>query len=135
MDFGEYMRAQVHTFAELGDATDDLQAIVDAGLPIPSGFYLLQGRLRLHGPSPASSSGHPGYTTFTHAEQVQAACRECGTVREFLVPSGGMTGIPALCAGKYTPHDAIAAKGDTGRHLSAQEKWEAGRVLEGGYSR
>jgi hypothetical protein len=130
VDLTEYLAHQARSIAALGDATEALQAIVDAGLPIPPGFYMLQGRLRLHGPWPGPSG--TGETSFVHVDQVTMACRECMAVREWLAPATGMTGVPLRCdqCGRHRPHDAA---GPPPARRSFEEKWEAGKVLEGGY--
>jgi hypothetical protein len=134
MDLRDYLSDQARSIAALGDATEALQAIVDAGLPVPSGFYMLQGRLRLHGPWPGPSG--TGQASFVRTEQVTMACRECLAAREWLAPVHGevpgMTGVPLWCGqcDQYRPHDVA---GTPSAPRSFQETWEAARVLEGGY--
>jgi hypothetical protein len=132
MDHADYARATSHHLTELGDATADLQKIVDAGLRIPVGCYLLTGMLWLpddYGEHAGSRGA--GTSTFTHADDTRAACRACGTVRSWLAPdcSSLHTGVTlrcGQCAG-YASHDELP-----GRDLTRVGRWERSRVLMSG---
>lgn len=129
MNLSDYVEMQGRYLGELGDATDDLQAIVDAGLRIPSGFYHLEGRVRLHGPHPGS--GEAGHSAFIHAEPARMTCRACGTAFEWLAPFklAAATLWCRQCAAPM-PHDEVESDPPP---RSAQEIWDAGHTLEGNY--
>ena len=133
MNDTERARISGRQLAELGDATAALQAIVDAGLPIPSGYYLCTGKLwlpeeRQERPAAFRSAGG-GISTFTHAGWSQAACGTCGTVRDWLAPNSPSLhrGVILRCGqcGHYAGHDELP-----GRDTSPG--WEKSRVLMNG---
>lgn len=136
MEFGDYIDMQRRALAALGDATDDLQAIVDAGLRIPSGFYHLKGRVQLHGEAPGllnSPSDRAGHGCQVHAEPARVTCRKCSTETDWLAPFRAMTGVPLWCAQceAYQPHDAVVVDCPP---RTAQEIWDAGRTITGSYA-
>lgn len=133
MRYSDYLHDHRYGLADLGDATPGLQAILDAGLNIPPGYYQCAGTLwhtpGWRGPGPAARAYTGRGGILVHAEVTRASCRDCGTVRPWFAPGlGRFTDLPLECrkCGAVTHHDETD---DREAPRSAEEAWQRGRVI------